>query len=51
MRVVDEHSPLPGWMVESLKAIKYIDGDNFVMPRGQRTVELLAHGAGGERRH
>ena len=26
-RVVDDHSPLPGWMVESLKAIKYIDGD------------------------
>ena len=26
-RVVDDHLPLPGWMVESLKAIKYIDGD------------------------
>jgi hypothetical protein len=30
------------WMVESLKAIKYIDGDSFAAPRGQCTVELLA---------
>jgi hypothetical protein len=29
-------------MVESLKAIKYIDGDSFAAPRGQCTVELLA---------
>jgi hypothetical protein len=41
-RVVDDHSPLPGWMVESLKAIKYIDGDSFAVPRGRRAVELLA---------
>ncbi|KXG29757.1 uncharacterized protein LOC8082934 [Sorghum bicolor] len=41
-RVVDDHSPLPGWMVESLKAIKYIDSDSFAVPRGRRAVELLA---------
>ncbi|KAL5212249.1 hypothetical protein ABZP36_023096 [Zizania latifolia] len=40
--VVDEHSPLPGWMVESLKAVKYIDSDHFAVPRGRRAVELLA---------
>ncbi|CAO2045003.1 unnamed protein product [Urochloa humidicola] len=42
--VVDEHSPLPGWMVESLKAVRYIDGGGggFVVPRGRRAVELLA---------
>jgi len=26
-KVGGDHLPLPGWMVESLKAIKYIDGD------------------------
>ncbi|KAF0935099.1 hypothetical protein E2562_030386 [Oryza meyeriana var. granulata] len=40
--VVDDHSPLPGWMVESLKAVKYIDSDHFAVPRGRRAVELLA---------
>ena len=50
-RVVDDHSPLPGWMVESLKAIKYIDDDSFAVPWGRCTVELLAHGAGGGCRH
>uniref|UniRef100_A0A0D9VDJ5 DUF642 domain-containing protein n=1 Tax=Leersia perrieri TaxID=77586 RepID=A0A0D9VDJ5_9ORYZ len=40
--VVEEHSPLPGWMVESLKAVRYIDGDHFAVPRGRRAVELLA---------
>lgn len=41
-RTVDDHSPLPGWMVESLKAVKYIDSDHFAVPRGRRAVELLA---------
>ena len=41
-RVVDDHSPLPGWMVESLKAVRYIDGGSFAVPRGRRAVELLA---------
>jgi hypothetical protein len=29
-------------MVESLKAIKYIDCDSFAVPRGRGAVELLA---------
>ncbi|CAL4889297.1 unnamed protein product [Urochloa decumbens] len=45
--VADEHSPLPGWMVESLKAVRYIDGGGaggggFAVPRGRRAVELVA---------
>ncbi|KAJ4953437.1 hypothetical protein NE237_030269 [Protea cynaroides] len=40
--IVDNHSPLPGWMVESLKAVKYIDSDHFVVPQGKSAVELLA---------
>ncbi|CAF2068383.1 hypothetical protein HID58_040518 [Brassica napus] len=39
---VDDHSPLPGWMVESLKAVKYIDSDHFSVPQGRRAVELIA---------
>jgi hypothetical protein len=41
-RVADEHSPLPGWMVDSLKAVRCIDTGNFAVPRGRRAVELLA---------
>ncbi|KAG4389318.1 hypothetical protein GLYMA_06G071000v4 [Glycine max] len=36
-----EHSPLPGWMVESLKAVRYIDSDHFSVPKGKRAVELI----------
>jgi len=39
---IDDHSPLPGWMVESLKAVKYIDSDHFSVPQGRRAVELVA---------
>ncbi|KAJ1410982.1 Galactose-binding-like domain superfamily [Sesbania bispinosa] len=39
---LDEHSPLPGWIVESLKAVKYIDLDHFSVPQGKRAVELIA---------
>ncbi|XP_057424039.1 protein DUF642 L-GALACTONO-1,4-LACTONE-RESPONSIVE GENE 2-like [Lotus japonicus] len=38
----DDHSPLPGWMVESLKAVKYIDSPHFSVPEGTRAVELVA---------
>ncbi|KAJ9702507.1 hypothetical protein PVL29_004309 [Vitis rotundifolia] len=31
--IEDDHSPLPGWMVESLKAVKYIDSDHFSFVR------------------
>lgn len=40
--IEDDHSPLPGWMVESLKAVKYIDSDHFSIPEGKRAVELVA---------
>ncbi|XP_028799148.1 uncharacterized protein LOC114754536 [Neltuma alba] len=40
--IEDDHSPLPGWMVESLKAVKYIDSDHFSVPQGRRAVELVA---------
>ncbi|RWV92364.1 hypothetical protein GW17_00045267, partial [Ensete ventricosum] len=28
-QIEDDHSPLPGWMVESLKAVKYLDAEHF----------------------
>ncbi|KAF7817230.1 uncharacterized protein G2W53_031199 [Senna tora] len=40
--IEDDHSPLPGWMVESLKAVKYIDSAHFSVPQGRRAVELVA---------
>lgn len=40
--IEDAHSPLPGWMVESLKAVKYIDSDHFAVPVGKRAIELVA---------
>ncbi|RVW54096.1 hypothetical protein CK203_080449 [Vitis vinifera] len=40
--IEDDHSPLPGWMVESLKAVKYIDSDHFSVPQEKRAVELVA---------
>ncbi|XP_061346254.1 BIIDXI-like protein At5g11420 [Gastrolobium bilobum] len=38
---LNEHSPLPGWIVESLKAVKYIDSEHFSVPQGRRAVELV----------
>ncbi|CAN1812644.1 Protein DUF642 L-GALACTONO-1,4-LACTONE-RESPONSIVE GENE 2 [Linum perenne] len=40
--IQDKNSPLPGWIVESLKAVKYIDSDHFSVPQGRRAVELVA---------
>ncbi|XP_052182212.1 protein DUF642 L-GALACTONO-1,4-LACTONE-RESPONSIVE GENE 2-like [Diospyros lotus] len=40
--IEDDHSPLPGWMIESLKAVKYIDAAHFSIPQGRRAVELVA---------
>uniref|UniRef100_A0A7C9AU77 DUF642 domain-containing protein n=1 Tax=Opuntia streptacantha TaxID=393608 RepID=A0A7C9AU77_OPUST len=40
--IEDDHSPLPGWMIESLKAVKYIDSDHFSVPSGKRAIELVA---------
>ncbi|XP_050382170.1 uncharacterized protein LOC126799093 [Argentina anserina] len=38
----DDHSPLPGWIIESLKAVKYIDSKQFAVPEGRRAIELVA---------
>ncbi|KAJ8755564.1 hypothetical protein K2173_022143 [Erythroxylum novogranatense] len=38
----DRISPLPGWIVESLKPIKYIDRKHFFVPSGLAAVELVA---------
>ncbi|KAG0468839.1 hypothetical protein HPP92_018167 [Vanilla planifolia] len=38
----DVNSPLPGWIIESLKAVKFIDSAHFSVPFGRYAVELLA---------
>jgi hypothetical protein len=38
----DDNSPLPGWIMESLKAVKYIDALHYFVPQGRRAVELLS---------
>ncbi|KAF7075509.1 hypothetical protein CFC21_080283 [Triticum aestivum] len=38
----DVTSPLPGWIIESLKAVRYIDAAHFSVPAGQYAVELVA---------
>ncbi|PKI71154.1 uncharacterized protein LOC116199549 [Punica granatum] len=40
--IEDNHSPLLGWIVESLKAVKYVDSQHFFVPTGKRAVELVA---------
>ncbi|GLU22137.1 hypothetical protein SLE2022_382330 [Rubroshorea leprosula] len=40
--IEDDHSPIPGWIIESLKAVKYIDAGHFSVPEGKRGVELVA---------
>ncbi|KAM7471708.1 hypothetical protein LguiA_009891 [Lonicera macranthoides] len=39
--IEDDHSPLPSWIIESLKAVKYIDLEHFSVPEGKRAVELV----------
>ncbi|KAF8396162.1 hypothetical protein HHK36_017775 [Tetracentron sinense] len=38
----DLTSPLPGWIIESLKAVKFIDSEHFNVPFGLAAVELVA---------
>ncbi|XP_057861426.2 protein DUF642 L-GALACTONO-1,4-LACTONE-RESPONSIVE GENE 2 [Cryptomeria japonica] len=38
----DDNSPLPGWIIDSLKSVKYIDALHYAVPQGRRAVELLA---------
>ncbi|XP_047962582.1 uncharacterized protein LOC125207333 [Salvia hispanica] len=40
--IEDKNSPLPGWIIESLKAVKYVDSDHFSVPEGKRAIELVA---------
>ncbi|KAJ4824098.1 hypothetical protein Tsubulata_026544 [Turnera subulata] len=39
---MDRISPLPGWIVESLKPVKYIDRKHFSVPSGFAAIELVA---------
>ncbi|KAG6642169.1 uncharacterized protein LOC122276612 [Carya illinoinensis] len=38
----EEISSLPGWNVESNRAIRYIDSDHFTVPEGKRAIELIS---------
>ncbi|KAF7819026.1 putative Galactose-binding domain-containing protein [Senna tora] len=40
-KVVDTISPLPGWIIESLKPVRYIDKKHFFVPSGFAAVELV----------
>ncbi|XP_071740880.1 protein TEEBE-like [Rutidosis leptorrhynchoides] len=37
----DVISPLPGWIIESLKPAKYIDSKHFHVPEGLAAIELI----------
>ncbi|EEF30304.1 conserved hypothetical protein [Ricinus communis] len=39
---LDLVSPLPGWIIESLKPVKYIDSKHFFVPSGFAAIELVA---------
>jgi len=38
----DQISPLPGWIIESLKPVKYIDNKHFFVPTGFAAIEMVA---------
>lgn len=38
----EETSSLPGWTVESNRAVRFVDSDHFAVPQGKRAVELLS---------
>ncbi|RWW61878.1 hypothetical protein BHE74_00031036 [Ensete ventricosum] len=38
----DRTSPLPGWIIESVKAVRFIDAAHHAVPFGQFAVELVA---------
>ncbi|XP_071721321.1 protein TEEBE-like [Rutidosis leptorrhynchoides] len=41
-RQQDITSPLPGWIIESIKAVKLIDSKYFNVPSGLAAIELIA---------
>lgn len=38
----DWTSPLPGWIIDAPKAVKFIDSGHFSVPYGKSAVELVA---------
>ncbi|KAE9598995.1 hypothetical protein Lal_00022589 [Lupinus albus] len=38
----EETSSLPGWIVESNRAVRFIDSDHYAVPQGKRAIELLS---------
>ncbi|KAG9448015.1 hypothetical protein H6P81_014143 [Aristolochia fimbriata] len=38
----EEVSSLPGWIVESNRAVRYVDSNHYTVPEGKRAVELLS---------
>ncbi|XP_076884432.1 protein TEEBE-like [Bidens hawaiensis] len=40
-KIHDIISPLPGWIVESLKPVKYVDSKHFNVPSGLSAIELV----------
>ncbi|XWS66353.1 hypothetical protein CRYUN_Cryun05aG0192000 [Craigia yunnanensis] len=38
----DKLSPLPGWIIESLKPVKYVDKKHFLVPSGLFAIEMVA---------
>lgn len=38
----EETTSLPGWIVESNRAIRYVDSDHYAVPQGRRAVELVS---------
>lgn len=35
-------SSLPGWIIESNRAVRYIDSNHYTVPQGKRAIELLS---------
>ncbi|XP_071740881.1 protein TEEBE-like [Rutidosis leptorrhynchoides] len=40
-KIHDIISPLPGWIIESLKPVKYVDSKHFQVPEGRAAIELI----------
>ncbi|KAF2950535.1 hypothetical protein DAI22_01g194600 [Oryza sativa Japonica Group] len=38
----EQTSALPGWMIESNRAVRFVDSDQYTIPQGKRAIELLS---------
>ncbi|KAJ8449941.1 hypothetical protein Cgig2_029303 [Carnegiea gigantea] len=38
----EDSTPLPGWIVESNRAVRYVDSNHFDVPQEKRAIELLS---------